>query len=193
MGWVGWQVVIWGAGAVTVTAVLTAGWPLLTAAHATDPPRRSATIAASTVVITTVAGMAVNDLVGLPAAFRALWALGTAGAACWFAVQARGLATTGGFAARTGTGKAGKAEKTDGDPDGDALCAQDDVVQALVVAAYALQMGDNHRASDAVDGALQRSRAALDALLRERQRGDFVRREPVRSYRTVADVSAARH
>ncbi|WP_250285401.1 MFS transporter [Frankia sp. CiP1_Cm_nod2] len=202
---------IWSAGAVTVAAVLTAGWPLVAAAHATDPPRRSATIAASAVVITTVTGVAVNDLIGLPTALRALWALGTAGAACWLAVQARGLTTAGGFATRTGAtrsgtartwaARSGKAEKSDGGPgpdpdgdsDGDTLCAQDDVVQALVVASYALQMGDSHRASDAVDGALQRSRAVLDALLRERQRGDFVRREPVRSYRTVADASAGRH
>ncbi len=176
----GWQVVIWGAGAVTVTAVLTAGWPLMASARTADPPRRSATIAASAVVITTVTGVAANGLVGLPAGVRALWALSTAGAACWLAVRARGLATDG---------SAGKSDHADGD----ALSAQDDVVQALVVATYALQMGDNHRASDAVDGALRRSRATLDALLREHERRDLVRREPVQQYRTVADASAIQH
>ena len=50
----------------------------------------------------------------------------------------------------------------------DDIDAQDDVVQALVVASYALQMGDNSRARVAVDGALRRCRDTLDALLRER-------------------------
>ncbi|WP_206443028.1 MFS transporter [Candidatus Protofrankia californiensis] len=170
---------IWGAGAVTVTAVLAAGWPLMASARAADPPRRSATIAASAVVITTVTGVAVNGLVGLPAGVRALWALSTAGAACWLAVRTRGLAVDG-LAGKSASGT-----------DGDALSAQDDVVQALVVAAYALQMGDTHRASDAVDGALRRSRATLDALLREHRRRDLVRREPVQQRRTVADASAS--
>jgi hypothetical protein len=49
----------------------------------------------------------------------------------------------------------------------DALSAQDDLVQTLVVASYALQMGDDRRARVAVDGALRRSKATLDSLLQE--------------------------
>ncbi|WP_238430961.1 hypothetical protein, partial [Frankia nepalensis] len=44
---------------------------------------------------------------------------------------------------------------------------QDDLVQTLVVATYALQLGDHDRARDAVDGALRRSRDTLDRLLAE--------------------------
>ncbi len=185
-GWVavGWQVVIWAAGAATVTAVLTVGWPLMTSARTVDPRRRSATIAASTVIVTTVIGVAVNSLVGLPAGVRAAWALSTACAACWLAVRARGLSTD---AFATG----GRAPAPD--TNSDALSAQDDVVQALVVASYALQMGDNSRASAAVDGALRRSRARLDALLHEGDpRCDLVRREPTH-YRAVGDASPVRH
>jgi hypothetical protein len=60
----------------------------------------------------------------------------------------------------------------------DPLHVHDDVVQALVVASYALQMGDNGRARVAVDGALCRSRATLDRLQRERGRHGLVRAEP---------------
>ncbi|WP_242605707.1 MFS transporter [Frankia sp. Cppng1_Ct_nod] len=168
------------AGAVTVAAVLTVSWPLMTSARTADPRRRSATVAASAVVVTTVTGVAVNGLVGLPAGVRAGWALSTAGAACWLAVRARGLSTAGVAEQPPSAGQK---------PNADALSAQDDVVQALVVASYALQMGDNRRASDAVDGALARSRATLDTLLRERGRHDLVRREPAQ-YRVVGDIAS---
>jgi hypothetical protein len=44
---------------------------------------------------------------------------------------------------------------------------QDDLVQTLVIATYALELGDHDRARDAVDGALRRSRRTLDLLLAE--------------------------
>jgi hypothetical protein len=44
---------------------------------------------------------------------------------------------------------------------------QDDLVQTLVIATYALELGDHDRARDAVDGALRRSRSTLDQLLAE--------------------------
>ena len=179
---VGWQVVIWTAGAVTIAAVLTVAWPLMLSARTADPRRRSATIAGSAVIITTVIGVAVNGLMGLPAGARAAWALSTAGAACWLAVRVRGLSTSA---------APGEQQTHPTDTDTDALSAQDDVVQALVVASYALQMGDNNRASAAVDGALRRSRARLDALLREDDRRDLVRNEPAQ-YRTSGDVSPVR-
>ncbi|WP_239394206.1 hypothetical protein, partial [Frankia sp. CiP3] len=180
-GWatMGWQIVIWVAGATTAAAVLTAGWPLVSSARTTDPRRRSVTIAASAVVVTTVLGVALNGLVGLPAGVRATWALSTAYAACWLAVRARELSRDGcAFRGRPQAAAAGS------DAHSDALSAQDDVVQALVVASYALQMGDNSRASAAVDGALRRSRARLDALVREHDQRDLIRREAAQHWAT---------
>jgi hypothetical protein len=52
----------------------------------------------------------------------------------------------------------------------------DDLVQSLVVATYALQLGDDHRARTAVDGALCQSRAILDRALAAAGRDALTRR-----------------
>jgi len=57
------------------------------------------------------------------------------------------------------------------------LADQDDLVQTLVVATYALQLGDHDRARVAVDGALRQSRHTLDRMLAEAGRGALSRRD----------------
>jgi hypothetical protein len=54
---------------------------------------------------------------------------------------------------------------------------QDDLVQTLVVATYALQLGDQDRARAAVDGALHQSRAILDRMLAEAGHDALSRRD----------------
>jgi hypothetical protein len=55
---------------------------------------------------------------------------------------------------------------------------QDDLVQTLVVASYALQLGDHGTARDAVDDALRTSRRTLDALRTEAGPAALVRHGP---------------
>ena len=144
-----WQYVMWVAGAATVTALLAACLPFLTAAGRPDRPRRSVLAAAILLVFLMVAAVALTGLVDTPAWARALWAVTTAVLAGWVAAHGRELTPRG--------------RRRTPDP----LSEQDELVQTLVVASYALQMGDERRARQAVDGALSRSRATLDRLLRE--------------------------
>ncbi|WP_198946468.1 hypothetical protein [Pseudofrankia asymbiotica] len=87
----------------------------------------------------------------------ALVALMAVPVACWATLHGRAL--TARSAAASAAARRTEAAARLGD--------QDDLVQTLVVATYALQLGDHDRARDAVDGALRRSRVALDQLLAE--------------------------
>jgi hypothetical protein len=87
----------------------------------------------------------------------ALVALLAVPVACWATLHGRALTVR--LAAATAVARRDEAAARLGD--------QDDLVQTLVVATYALQLGDHDKARDAVDGALRRSRVALDQLLVE--------------------------
>ncbi|MDT3445380.1 MULTISPECIES: hypothetical protein [unclassified Pseudofrankia] len=87
----------------------------------------------------------------------ALVALMAVPVACWATLHGRAL--TARLAAASAAARRTEAAARLGD--------QDDLVQTLVVATYALQLGNHDLARDAVDGALRRSRVALDQLLAE--------------------------
>ena len=69
------------------------------------------------------------------------------------------------------------------------LANQDDLVQTLVVATYALQLGDHDRARVAVDSALRQSRHTLDRMLAEAGRGALSRRDTPGAPRRTARVT----
>ncbi|EFC80970.1 hypothetical protein FrEUN1fDRAFT_5895 [Parafrankia sp. EUN1f] len=167
----------------------------------------------SIVVALVTAELVFNDLIDPPAWAKAVWALLTATAAGWLAVHGRGLArpaiastepaTTAPAVPAIPTGPtsptgppdpAVSAVSAPGAPAGegrplDPLSAQDDLVQTLVVASYALQMGDEPRARQALDGALRRSRATLDELMRQRGCHGFVRATPAAVGRDLSPLS----
>ncbi|ONH61034.1 MFS transporter [Frankia sp. CcI49] len=203
-----WQHVTWAASVATVTALLAVCGFLLTAASGRRAEATSGAAAAGTpaaaigvlsiVVALVTAELVFNDLIDPPAWARAVWALLTATAAGWLALHGRGLTrpvtprpvTAGPEPAATAPAipadpaasadPAVSASGTSADEGRplDPLSAQDDLVQTLVVASYALQMGDEPRARQALDGALRRSRATLDELVRQRGCHGFVRATP---------------
>jgi hypothetical protein len=72
------------------------------------------------------------------------------------------------------------------------LADQDDLVQTLVVATYALQLDDHERASAAVDDALAHARTTLDRMLAEAGRAALSRPVPnARSRNTPSPQAAA--
>ncbi|CAI7980277.1 MFS transporter [Frankia sp. Hr75.2] len=100
-------------------------------------------------------------------------------------------ATSGAGPATSGTRLT--TSPADADPAGparmaDPLSEQDDLVQTLVMASYALQMGDEPRARQAVDGALRRSRATLDELMRQRGCHGLVRAAPAAAGRNTPNL-----
>jgi len=101
----------------------------------------------------------------------ALLALLAVPLACWATLHGRSRATL--LAAAAAAARRDDAAARLGD--------QDDLVQTLVVATYALQLGDHDRARDAVDGALRRSRVTLDQLLAEAGRSALTNQVPTAS------------
>jgi hypothetical protein len=77
--------------------------------------------------------------------------------ACWLTLHGPVIATR--LSAAISATRQGDAAARLGD--------QDDLVQTLVVATYALQLGDQDRVRVAVDSALHQSRAILDRMLAE--------------------------
>lgn len=77
--------------------------------------------------------------------------------ACWLTLHGPVIAAR--LSAATTATRRGDAAAHLGD--------QDDLVQTLVVATYALQLGDQDRARTAVDVALRQSRVILDRMLAE--------------------------
>ncbi|CUU53909.1 hypothetical protein Ga0074812_101408 [Parafrankia irregularis] len=211
-----WQHVTWAASVATVTALLVVCGFLLTAASGRRAEAASGAAAAGTpaaaigvlsIVVTLVtAELVFTDLIDPPAWAKAVWALLTATAAGCLAVYGRGLArpvTASTVTASTEPAAtaptipaipADPAASASGTPadEGrplDPLSAQDDLVQTLVVASYALQMGDEPRARQALDGALRRSRATLDELVRQRGCHGFVRATPAAVGRDLSPLS----
>ncbi|MEX5634572.1 MFS transporter [Parafrankia sp. FMc2] len=194
-----WQYVTWAAGAATVAALMVACRPLLAAAAgrtsaavgrgASAPGRQARLPAPSAIrvlgvlvvlVALVTAELTFDDLISPPAWARAGWAFLTAAAAIWLAAHGRELTRATGLevvATPAGTASGSSPQQGSGRM-ADPLSEQDDLVQTLVVASYALQMGDEPRARQALDGALRRSRATLDELMRQRGGHGFVRAAP---------------
>jgi hypothetical protein len=100
---------------------------------------------------------------------------------CWLLLHGRTLPAR--LARATAVARRSEAAARLGD--------QDDLVQTLVVATYALQLGDHDRARDAVDGALRRSRVTLDQLLAEAGRSALTSCAPRADHTALAEVALA--
>ncbi|MBX6390675.1 MAG: MFS transporter, partial [Frankia sp.] len=155
MGEAGWQTATWAAGALALAALLTAAVRLLRAAPPAGQRQTRCHVGAWLVLIATVAGLLLADMAALPAWARACWAALAVPAAGWVALRGPALA------------RAARPAPPSADDAAARLSDQDHLVQDLVVATYALQLGDHDRARAAVDGALRRSRGTLDRLLAE--------------------------
>ncbi|WP_101835588.1 MFS transporter [Frankia canadensis] len=192
-----WQLLVWAAGAGAAGALAVVCRPAAAAArhHGSVPGTVPAATGALAVLVVT--GLALTAFTGLPTWAGVCWLLGTAAAAGWIALRRRdpaawGLATAADrppadapelAAAELATASQPAASQPAVaveaprrmSPD---LADQDDLVQSLTIASYALQMGDAGRARQAVEAALSRSRATLDLLLREDAGRGFVRSTP---------------
>ncbi|CAJ60573.1 MULTISPECIES: hypothetical protein [Frankia] len=184
-----WQLLVWTAGAGTAMALVVACRPAAEAArrHGSVPgtvPAATGALAALVVV-----GLALTAFAGVPPWAGACWLVGTAMAAGWIALRRRDPAAWGVPATQPVSGDAGQdgSPRQRMSPD---LADQDDLVQSLTIASYALQMGDAGRAHQAVEVALSRSRATLDLLMRENPGRGFVRSGPATS-QTPAGPTAA--
>ncbi|OAA28800.1 hypothetical protein UG55_1005320 [Frankia sp. EI5c] len=178
----------------------------------------AATAALVILIALVTAELTFDDLLDPPAWARAGWALLTAIAATWLAAHGREL-TSDADSTPPGTlspevpatpfppfppvppvpsssaavPRRPAATAAAGTPGSmrmaDPLSEQDDLVQTLVVASYALQMGDEPRARQALDGALRRSRATLDELVRQRTCHGFVRTTPAAVGRNISNLT----
>ncbi|KDA43469.1 hypothetical protein [Frankia sp. BMG5.23] len=195
-----WQLVIWAAGAGTAVALAVVCRPAATAARRYGSVPGTVPAATGALTVLVVVGLTLTAFAGLPPWAGACWTLGTAATAGWIALRRRGPSAWGlpdsGMKGRPSGGlEAGEAGEA-GDP-GEAadpayaadepvlrgrmipnLADQDDLVQSLTIASYALQMGDPGRARQAIEVALSRSRATLDLLLRENAGRGLVRPGP---------------
>ncbi|EIV93417.1 hypothetical protein [Frankia sp. QA3] len=185
-----WQLLVWTAGAGTAIALAVACRPAAEAArrHGSVPgtvPAATGALAALVVV-----GLVLTALAGVPPRVGACWLLGTALAAGWIALRRRDPAAWGvPPVAQPAGGEAGQdgAARQRMSPD---LADQDDLVQSLTIASYALQMGDPGRAHQAVEVALSRSRATLDLLMRENPGRGFVRSGPATAQSPAGPTAA---
>ncbi|MCK9920404.1 MFS transporter [Frankia sp. AgPm24] len=200
-----WQLLVWGAATGAAGALAAACRPATAAARRHEAVPGTVAAATGALVVLMVTGLLLTALAGLPAWAGAGWLAATAGAAGWIALRrqdpaAWGLtaapSTTAASATATpaatmpaattmptttttttaATAQPESAQSARMRPD---LADQDDLVQSLTVASYALQLGDARRAHQAVEAALSRSRATLDLLLREEPAGRrFIRATP---------------
>ncbi|MCK9876371.1 MFS transporter [Frankia sp. Ag45/Mut15] len=203
-----WQLLVWGAATGAAGALAAACRPATAAARRHEAVPGTVAAATGALVVLMVTGLLLTALAGLPAWAGAGWLAATAGAAGWIALRrqdpaAWGLtadpSTTAASATATpaatmptttmpattampatttsaATAQPESAQSARMRPD---LADQDDLVQSLTVASYALQLGDARRAHQAVEAALSRSRATLDLLLREEPAGrGFLRATP---------------
>ncbi|CAO5169738.1 conserved membrane hypothetical protein [Frankia sp. AiPs1] len=174
-----WQVLVWGAATGTAGALAVACRPAALAARRHGSIPGTVPAATGALVVLGVTGLVLTALARVPAWAGACWLLATALAAGWIAVRRRDPAAWGLVAAPeskpTPLPDAEAAPRRLMHPD---LADQDDLVQSLTIASYALQMGDAPRAHQAVEAALSRSRATLDLLLREDPGRRFTRSAP---------------
>ncbi|MCM3883815.1 MFS transporter [Frankia sp. R82] len=186
-----WQLLVWGTAAATAGALAAACRPAAAAARRHVVAPGTAAAATGALVVLAVTGLALSALGSVPAWAGACWLSATAGAAGWIALRRQDPAVWGLVveplpvpASAAVPGPAAEAEPPPRmRPD---LAAQDDLVQSLTIASYALQMGDARRAHQAVEAALSRSRATLDVLLREDPGRRFVRAAPAAASRPTS-------
>ncbi|WP_261554755.1 MFS transporter [Frankia tisae] len=184
-----WQLLVWTAGAGTATALAVACRPAAEAARRHGSVPGTVPAAAGALAALVVVGLALTAFAGVPPWAGACWLLGTALAAGWIALRRRDPAAWG-----VPAQPAGEDPGPDGSPRqrmSPDLADQDDLVQSLTIASYALQMGDAGRAHQAVEVALSRSRATLDLLMRENPGHGFVRPGPATSQSPAGPTAAA--
>jgi hypothetical protein len=190
-----WQLLIWATGAGAAAELAVACRPAAAAARRQGSVPGTVPAAAGALAVLVVIGLVLAAVTGLPTWAAVCWLLGTAAAAGWIALRRRDPAAWGVGAPATArpapdspasrstpsvhtvTQPQVAAVEAPGRMSRD-LADQDDLVQSLTIASYALQMGDAGRARQAVEAALSSSRATLDVLLREDAGRGFVRATP---------------
>ncbi|CAO5243394.1 MFS transporter [Frankia sp. AgKG'84/4] len=177
-----WQLLVGAAGAGTALALAIACRPAAAAARRHGSVPGTVPAATGALAVLAVIGIVLTAFAGLAAWAGACWLLCTAAAAGWIALRRRDPAVWGLMA--PDPPRMVSRERMSAD-----LADQDDLVQSLTIASYALQMGDAGRARQAVEVALTRSRATLDVLLREDCAHGFVRSAP--AAQTPAGPTAA--
>ncbi|WP_163548121.1 MFS transporter [Candidatus Frankia nodulisporulans] len=193
-----WQLLVWGAATGAAGALAAACRPATAAARRHEAVPGTVAAATGALVVLMVTGLLLTALAGLPAWAGAGWLAATAGAAGWIALRrqdpaawgltaapsttaasATAIPTTTGMPTTTTSAATAQPESAQSARMRPDLADQDDLVQSLTVASYALQLGDARRAHQAVEAALSRSRATLDLLLREEPAGRrFLRATP---------------